>query len=111
MKEEYIACLMMYGEYSSRFGTINTNLENKMVCGLDSNPKSNAETVRLINNYHVSKKLMQATQVKEEAAFAHTRNDTKTSNTNKMGESKCFNCGDPNNWAYYCTQLSEKERY
>ena len=101
---------MMYGSDNSCFGTIKTDLENKMTCGLDSYPKSKDETVGLINNYHVIKKLARVTPVKEYAAFAQTISNTKTSKKKKKGKPECFHCGDPKNWAYEFPQLSDKER-
>ena len=55
----------MDGEDNGRFGTIKTNLENKITCGWDSYSNTKCKIVGLVNKYHVSKKLMQATPVKE----------------------------------------------
>ena len=101
----------MYLTDNGLFGTIKTDLDNKMTCGLYSYPKTKYKTVGILNNYHVGKQLTRATIMKEEVVFAQTRRDTNTSKTRKKGESKCFHCDDPNNWAYECPQLSEKKRF
>ena len=41
---------MLDGEDNGSFGTINTNLENKMMCGSDSYPKTKDNTVEILNN-------------------------------------------------------------
>ena len=56
-----------------------------MTCGSDSYPKTKDETVGLLKNYHVSKKLTWDTPVKEEVDFTQTGRNTKISNTNKKG--------------------------
>ena len=56
-----------------------------MACGSDSYPKTRDKNFGLLNNYHVSKQLMQATPVKEEVAFTQTSSDIKTRMTNKKG--------------------------
>ena len=81
-----------------------------MTCGLDSYPKLKYKTVRLINNYLVNKQTMRAAPEKEGVVFKQTSSDTKTSKTNKKGESDCFHCGKQNHWTYEFPQLSEKER-
>ena len=106
---------MIYRSDNSRFGTIKADLENKMMCGSDSYPKSKDKNVVLINSYHVSKQLAQTTPAKEEVAFIQTSSntnvDTKTNKTNKKVESECFRYGDPNQWAYECPKLYEEDRY
>ena len=39
IKEEYLAYFKLNGEDNGHFGTIKTNLENKMTCGLKSYSK------------------------------------------------------------------------
>ena len=88
---------MIYSPDDSRSGTIKSDLENKMMCGSDSNPKSKDKIVGLIHNYHVSKKLTRTTPAEEESACTQTNSNTKvvtkTNKTNKKVESKCFHCG------------------
>ena len=61
-----------------------------MTCGSDSYPKSKNETMGLINNYNMSKKLTHTNPEMEESAFTQTNRDTnvdtKTNKTNKNGE-------------------------
>ena len=64
----------------------------------------------LINNYHVSEQLTQATPVKEEVAFSYTSSNANTIKTHKNGGYNCFHCIDPNIWANECPKLSEKEK-
>ena len=63
VKEEYISCLMLDGADNGCFRTINTDLDNKMTCGSYSYPNTKDDTVGLINNFHVSKKLIRSTPV------------------------------------------------
>ena len=46
---------MIYGGDNGCFGSIKTDLYNKMICGLDIYPRTKYKTVVLINNYHVSR--------------------------------------------------------
>ena len=55
---------MLYVTHNSLFGTIKTDLEDKMTCGSCSYRKTKDETVGLLNNYHVSKKLTLSTLVR-----------------------------------------------
>ena len=81
---------MLDGAENGRFGTIKTKLENNMTCGSDIYPNTKDETVGLLKNYRVSKKLTQANPVREEVVFTQTSSNTKISNTNSVGESDCF---------------------
>ena len=90
VKEEYLACLTIDGSNNSHFETSKTNLEKKMACGSDSLPKYKKETMGLIKNYNMSKKLTHTNPEMEESAFTQTNRDTnvdtKTNKTNKNGE-------------------------
>ena len=76
---------MLDGADNGRFGTIEDDLENKIMCSSDSYPKTKDNTVGLINNYYVSKQLTQATLVKEDVSFAQTKSNTNTIKTKKKG--------------------------
>ena len=76
----------MYWTDNGRFGTIKTDLDNKMTCGSYSYPKTKYKTVGLLNKYHVGNQLTQATPMKEEVSFTQTRRDTNTRKTIKKGE-------------------------
>ena len=90
---------MLDGAYNGRYVHIKTDLDNKMACGSDSYPNTKYKTMLILNNYRVSKQVMQDTPVKEEVAFSQTRSNTKTNKTNNKVEYNCFHCGDPNQWA------------
>ena len=50
VKEYYLACLILDGAEKGHFGTINTDLDNKMACGSEIYPKIKYETVGLLKN-------------------------------------------------------------
>ena len=99
---------MIDGSDNGRFGTTNNYLEKNMTCGSDSYPRTKDETVWLLNNYHVGKKLTRYIPEKEEFDFAQTSSDTKKRNINKTEEYKCFHYGDKNKWAHECPKLYDK---
>ena len=45
---------MLYEAYNGHFGTINSDLENKMICESYSYSRTKDETMGIINNYYVS---------------------------------------------------------
>ena len=89
-KEEYLEYLTLDGSDNSRFGTIKTDLENKMTCGSGSYPKSKEKTVVLLNNYHARKQLTRTTPLKEELSLKQTKINTKMNKTTNKEESKSF---------------------
>ena len=59
-----------------------------MVFGSDSYPKSNDETVGLLKNYHVIKKITRTTQEKEYISSTQISSNTKVKTKEKKTSNK-----------------------
>ena len=53
-REAYLACMLLRGADSIRYGALKTELANDMTKGQDNYPKTMVEAARLLNNYKVA---------------------------------------------------------
>ena len=59
-REAYLACMLLRGADSIRYGPLKKELSNDMTKGQDNYPKTMVETTRLLNDYKVSVRAQQA---------------------------------------------------
>mgnify|MGYP006166379963 FL=1 len=59
-REAYLACMLLRGADSIRYGPLKTELANDMTKGQDNYPKTMVEAARLLNDYKVSVRAQRA---------------------------------------------------
>jgi hypothetical protein len=59
-REAYLACMLLRGADSIRYGPLKTELANDMTKGQDNYPKTMVETSRLLNDYKVATRAQRA---------------------------------------------------
>ena len=59
-REAYLACMLLRGADSIRYGTLKTELANDMTKGQDNYPKTMVEAARLLNDYRVATRFQRA---------------------------------------------------
>ena len=56
-REAYLACMLLRGADSIRYGALKTELANDMTKGQDNYPKTMVEAARLLNDYKVATRI------------------------------------------------------
>ena len=61
-REAYLACMILRGADSTRYGALKTELANNMTKGQDHYPKTIVEVTCLLNDYRISPCLQRASE-------------------------------------------------
>jgi hypothetical protein len=119
-REAYLACMLLRGADSIRYGPLKTELANDMTKGQDNYPKTMVEAARLLNDYKVSVRAQRARDDPGEGmAFVQDRGGNRsgggTGRPNGTGggaaardpnNPNCWHCGQPGHHMNRCPDLA-----
>lgn len=115
--EAYLACMLLRGADSIRYGALKTKLANDMTKGQDHYPKTVVEATRLLNDYRVNPRVQCVRDdPREGVAFVQDRGNKREGGTgwNKgSGGSgrdakspNCWHCNQPGHHMNRCPELA-----
>jgi hypothetical protein len=114
-REAYLACMLLRGADSIRYGPLKTELSNDMTKGQDNYPKTMVEAARLLNDYKVSVRAQRARDNPGEGmAFVQDRGGgrrgggggSRGSGNRDPDDPNCWHCGKPGHVMRRCPDLA-----
>ena len=114
-REAYLACMLLRGADSIRYGALKTELANDMTKGQDNYPKTMVEATRLLNDYKVSVRAQRARDDPGEGmAFVQDRGGARRgggggsrgSANRDPDDPNCWHCGKPGHVMRRCPDLA-----
>ena len=113
-REAYLACMLLRGADSIRYGPLKTELANDMTKGQDNYPKTMVEASRLLNDYKVATRAQRARDDPGEGmAFVQDRgggrrggSGARASAARDPDDPNCWHCGKPGHQMRRCPDLA-----
>jgi hypothetical protein len=114
-REAYLACMLLRGADSIRYGALKTELSNDMTKGQDNYPKTMVEATRLLNDYKVTVRAQRAQEDHGEGmAFVQDRGGgrrgggggSRGSPARDPDDPNCWHCGKPGHVMRRCPDLA-----
>ena len=113
-REAYLACMLLRGADSIRYGTLKTELANDMTKGQDNYPKTMVEAARLLNDYRVATRFQRARDdpgegmafVQDRGGGRRTGGGARASANRDPDDPNCWHCGKPGHVMRRCPDLA-----
>ena len=113
-REAYLACMLLRGADSIRYGALKTELVNDMTKGQDNYPKMMVEAARLLNDYKVATRFQRARNDPGEGmAFVQDRGGgrragggARASAARDPDNPNCWHCNQPGHQMRRCPDLA-----